>query len=136
MNFALDEKNDLLLEQSKAIAGATFAMVGGRISRGIMAEADEIVQAIKNELLLWSNEHLLLLGRGTDWFTLFRDSKLQGARALQQEISRVILSIRSVSEILELNVLQYPNRHFYLQFKCSTRASEIIEGTMDLGFAS
>jgi hypothetical protein len=132
MNFKLTRDNDLMLEHKNGLAGAAFVMFGGRISNGIMENADEIAQTIKNEFLLYLNETLPLLGRGTDWFAIFRNSKSAGIREFQQEVSRIILSVRSVNKILDLAVVQDKGRKISVKFRVDTRSSEIAEGEIAL----
>jgi len=128
MNFKLTNDNDLMLGRKQGLAGDAFVMLGGRINNGIIENADEVAQTIKNEFLLYLNETLLLPGRGTDWFALFRNSKSDGVRQFRQEVSRIILAVRSVNKILDLAVVQEPNRKLSVKFRVSTRSNEVAEG--------
>jgi len=128
MNFKLSNNNDLMLEKKAGLAGYSFVIFGGRISNGIMEVADEIAQTIRNEFYLYENETLFLLGRGTAWFEIFKNSKANGIRQFHQEVSRIILSVRSVNKILDLAVVQEANRKVSVKFRVDTRSSEIAEG--------
>lgn len=132
MNFKLTPKNDLMLGQKPNLAGSTFVMFGGRIRNGIMENADEVVQTIKNEFLLYLNETMFLLGRGTDWFAIFRNSKSAGIHEFQQEVSRIILSVRSVNKILDLAIVEEYGRKFSVKFRVDTRSGELAEGEIAL----
>jgi hypothetical protein len=121
-----------MLGQKPGLAGDTFVMLGGKIRDGIMENADEIAQTIKNEFMLYLNETLPLLGRGTDWFAIFRNSKSAGIREFRQEISRIILSVRSVNKILDLAVVEESRRKFSVRFRVDTRSGEVAEGEIAL----
>jgi hypothetical protein len=132
MNFKLTADNDLMLGEKSGLAGDAFVMFGGRISNGIMEDADEIAQTIKNEFYLYLNETLPLLGRGTDWFAIFRNSKSAGIRELKQEVSRIILSVRSVNKILDLAIAEETGRRYSIKFRVDTKSGGIAEGSINL----
>lgn len=98
-----------------------FQIFGGHIRDGLIRDREELCQVIRTELLLFLNENINVWGRGMDWFGIFGRSKIGGLRELQQELSRTLLSINTIKQILSLDIVKEVDRHYRIVFRVQAK---------------